>query len=63
MQGFTHGAITDTEKTKLRRYFDIRKKQQSQWTVNIGQGTGSRCVLEGYVKDTYYARFNTHGYH
>ena len=22
--------------------------------------SGSRCVLEGYVKDNYYARFETH---
>ena len=26
------------------------------------KGTGSRCVLEGHVKDNYYARFQTRSY-
>ena len=51
MQGFTLAAINDVEKIKLRR------------KNNKVDGTGSRCVLEGYVKDNYYARFHTHGYH
>ena len=25
--------------------------------------TGSRCVLEGFVKDNYYTRFHSHSYH
>ena len=53
MQGFTLTAITDVEKTKLRR-----KKFQSQWTVKyrsrvLGQGGGlkgmSRTItMEGF---------------
>ena len=53
MQGFTLTAITDVEKTKLRR-----KKIQSQWTVKyrsrvLGQGGGlkgmSRTItMEGF---------------
>ena len=53
MQGFTLTAITDVEKTKLRR-----KKFQSQWTVKyrsraLGQGSGlkgmSRTItMEGF---------------
>ena len=54
MQGLRLAAITDVEKTKFRH-----KICQSQWTVKYG----SRCVLEGYVKDNYYARFETHRYH
>ena len=27
------------------------------------KGTGSRCLLEEYVKDNYYARFHPHSYH
>ena len=54
MQGFRLAAISDVEKTKLRRKFF-----QSQLT----KGTGLRCVLEGYVKDNYYPRFQTRSYH
>ena len=41
MQGFTLMAITDAEKTKLRRNFDV--KNNSQWTMKyrsraLGQG-------------------------
>ena len=56
MQGFRLAAISDGEKTKLRR-----KNFQSQWTVKV-KATGLRCVLEGYVKDNYYARFQTRSY-
>ena len=59
MQGFTLAAITDAEKIKLRR-----KNEQSQWSVKYrSRGTGSRCVLERYVKDNYYARFQTTSSH
>ena len=27
------------------------------------KGTGLRSMHEGYVKDSYYARFHTHSYH
>ena len=37
MQGFTVMAITDAEKTKLRRNFDVKiNKVNGPW--NIGQG-------------------------
>ena len=59
MQGFKLAAIADVEKTKLRS-----KNFQSQWTVKISvKGTGSRCVLEVYVKDNNFARFQTRSYH
>ena len=53
MQGFRLTAISEVEKTKLRgNYF------QSQWTVKYR----SRAPLEEYVKDNYYARFQTGSY-
>ena len=57
MQGFTILAITDAEKTKLRR-----KNEQSQWTVKYRSRSAGQEALEGYVKDNYYARFHTHCY-
>ena len=44
---------TLAEKTKT-----IKSMDHEIWV----KGTGSRCVLEGYVKDNYYARFHTHSY-
>ena len=43
MQGFTFMAITDAEKTKLRR-----KNQQSQWTVKYrSRSAGQGACLKG----------------
>ena len=56
MQGFTFPAITDIEKPKL-----LDKKSMDH-EIYV-KGTGSRCVLEGYVKDNYYARFHIPSYH
>ena len=43
MQGFTLAAITDAEKTKLRR-----KNQQSQWTVKYrSRAPGQGACLKG----------------
>ena len=53
MQGFRLAAISDVEKTKLRH-----KNFQSQWTVKYRSG----APVEGYVKDNYYARFQTRNY-
>ena len=58
MQGFRLAAISDVEKTKIRH-----KNFQSQWTMKYrSMGTGLRCVLEEYVKDNYYVRFQTRSY-
>ena len=73
MQGLRLAAITDVEKTKLRR-----KICQSQWTVKYGsRSAGQGACLKGMsrqgsvrevyytslVKNNYYARFETHSYH
>ena len=51
MQGLRLAAITDVEKTKLRR-----KICQSQWTVKYGsRSVGQGACLKG-VKDNYYSR-------
>ena len=43
MQGFTLAAITDAEKTKLRR-----KNEQSQWTVKYrSRALGQDACLKG----------------
>ena len=43
MQGFTLAAITDAEKTKLRR-----KNEQSQWTVKYrSRAAGQGACLKG----------------
>ena len=57
MQGIRLAAISDVEKTELRR-----KNFQSVDREILVKGTGLRCVLEGYVKDNYYARFQTRSY-
>ena len=49
MQGFTLAAIT-----KMTKSMDHEIKVK---------GTGSRCMLEGHVKDNYYERFHTGSYH
>ena len=54
IQGFTLAAITDAKKIKFRR-----KNEQSQ----LVKGSKSMCVLEGHVKDNYYAKFHTHSCH
>ena len=54
MQGFTLAAITGAEKTKLTKSVDCEIQ------VKV---SGSMCMLEGYVKDNYYARFHTRSYH
>ena len=59
MQGLRLAAITDVEKTKLRRKICQKSVDREIW-VKV---SGSRCVLEGYVKDNYYARFETPSYH
>ena len=53
MQAFTLAAMMDAEKTNF--HMKINK-------VNV-KVIGSRCVLEVYVKDNYYARFETRSYH
>ena len=61
MQVLRLAAITDVEKTKLRC-----KICQSQWTVKYrsrSAGQGACLKVEGYVKDNYYARFETRSYH
>ena len=57
MQGFRLAAISDGEKTKLRR-----KNFQSQWTVKYRSRAPGQGAFEGYVKDNYYARFQTRSY-
>ena len=47
MQGFTLMAITDVEKTKLRRNFDVKIKQ-SQWTMKYrSRALGQGACLKG----------------
>ena len=58
MQGFRFAAISDVEKTKLPRK-NFLKSVDHEILV---KGTGLRCLLEGYVKDNYYARFHTCSY-
>ena len=58
MQGLRLAAITDVEKTKLRH--KMSKSVDREIWVKV---SGSRCVLEGYVKDNYYARFETRSYY
>ena len=46
MQGFTLMAITDAEKTKLRRNFDV--KIDSQWTIKYrSRALGQGACLKG----------------
>ena len=58
MQAFTLAAITDAEKNKLR-HKNITKSMDRKIQVKVSR---SRCMIEGYVKDSYYARFHTRSY-
>ena len=58
MHGFTLAAITDAKKTKLQ--LKLTKSMDREIWVKV---SGSRCVLEGHVKDNYNASFHTHIYH
>ena len=55
MQAFTLAAMMIAEKTN----FHMKSVGHEIW-VKV---SGSRCVLEGYVKDNYYARFETRSNH
>ena len=53
MQGFTLAGITDAEKLN----FNVKLTKSIDREIKV-RGTGSRCVLDRYVKDNYYARFH-----
>ena len=46
--------------------FDVKLTKSMDRKIKV-KGTGSRCMLEGYVKgyvkDNYFARFHTRRYH
>ena len=59
MQSFTLAAISLMQR---KPNFDVKINKVSG-PLNIGQGHRVMCVLEGYDKDNYYAKFHTRSYH
>ena len=62
MQAFIPTATTVEEKCTLFLDLSQNLTKSVEREMKV-KGTRSRCLLEGCVKDNYYARFNLHSYH
>ena len=60
MQGFILTANTAAKKLTL--FLDKILTELVELEMKV-KGTGSRCLLQEYVKDKYYARFHLQSYH
>ena len=46
-------------KVSHSQLLQVQRKPRFDIKINKVKGTGSRCTLEGHVKDNYYASFHT----
>ena len=55
------GKLVSSTRTPRRSISHLHRAKSIDREIYF-KGTGSRCLLEGHVKDNYYARFQTRSY-